>query len=282
MTGHDVSKPWNVDISAARAYFETIYRTYNRPEFIHPDPLEIVLEYPDRRDREIVGLIAASFALGRVGSILATARRVCELLAASGRGMHHAILRSTERDFVRMFDGFVYRFYRSEHLVGLLTGIRALLDRYETLEQAFASHSSFGDATCLSALEGFVTELRTFASFEPTMIPDPARGSGCKRLLLYLRWMVRRDAVDPGPWEEISPASLLVPVDVHMHRICLQLGIIHRRSISIKTSEEITGFFRAINPLDPVRYDFALTRFGIHPKFGYADIPQFRLSRNPA
>jgi uncharacterized protein (TIGR02757 family) len=98
------------------------------------------------------------------------------------------------------------------------------------------------------------------------LLPDPARGSTCKRLHLYLRWMVRSDAVDPGGWRGIDPACLIVPVDVHMHRIGRALRFTQRRSPSLESAREITEAFRRIQPTDPVRYDFALTRFGIRER----------------
>ncbi|MBW2545477.1 MAG: TIGR02757 family protein, partial [Deltaproteobacteria bacterium] len=94
-------------------------------------------------------------------------------------------------------------------------------------------------------------------------VPLPAKGSACKRLNLFLRWMVRRDDVDPGGWDDIPPSKLVIPLDTHMHRICLAFGFTKRKQADMKTALEITDSFRAIVPDDPVRYDFALTRLGI-------------------
>ena len=98
------------------------------------------------------------------------------------------------------------------------------------------------------------------------LLSDPARGSTCKRLHLYLRWMVRTDAVDPGGWTAVRPAQLLVPVDVHMHRIGRALGFTRRAQPSGRATEDITAAFRRLSPDDPVRYDFALTRLGIRER----------------
>ena len=96
-----------------------------------------------------------------------------------------------------------------------------------------------------------------------SLLPSPVAGSACKRLNLFLRWMVRRDEVDPGGWDHVPPSKLIVPLDIHMHRISLQLGLTGRKQANLKAACEITNAFRAIEPDDPVRYDFSLTRLGI-------------------
>ena len=98
-----------------------------------------------------------------------------------------------------------------------------------------------------------------------SLLPDPDRGSACKRLHLFLKWMVRVDAVDPGGWTVLPPSALVVPVDTHMHRIGLALGLTERGQADIRTALEMTEAFSLVRPDDPVRYDFALTRFGIRP-----------------
>lgn len=95
------------------------------------------------------------------------------------------------------------------------------------------------------------------------LIAIPCRGSACKRLHLFLRWMIRKDRVDPGGWEDIHPAGLIVPLDVHMHRICVNLGMTERKQPNLKTALEVTAAFKTVAPNDPVRYDFVLSRFGI-------------------
>ena len=116
----------------------------------------------------------------------------------------------------------------------------------------------------IPALAEFVEELSSvFAGKPRSLLPSPRAGSACKRHNLFLRWMVRSDAVDPGGWMDIPSAKLIVPVDVHMHRISLQIGLTKRKQANLRTALEITAAFRSIAPEDPVRYDFALTRLGI-------------------
>jgi uncharacterized protein (TIGR02757 family) len=102
-------------------------------------------------------------------------------------------------------------------------------------------------------------------------VPSPVGGSACKRLNLFLRWMVRQDGVDPGGWDNVPQSKLIVPVDTHMHRICLRLGLTTRKQANMATALEITEGFRALAPDDPVRYDFSLTRLGIRRDADLAD-----------
>jgi len=114
------------------------------------------------------------------------------------------------------------------------------------------------------ALHLFAEELRDAAgNLEGHLLPRPARGSACKRLNLFLRWMVRRDEIDPGGWDAVSPARLIVPLDTHMHRICGSLGLTKRSQADLQAALEITEAFRAFAPDDPVRYDFAISHLGI-------------------
>ena len=123
----------------------------------------------------------------------------------------------------------------------------------------------------LPALSAFADALIAAADGGcPSLVPHPAKGSACKRLHLYLRWMVRRDAVDPGGWNGVPTAKLIVPLDTHMHRIGLGLGLTARRQADMRTALEVTRGFARHAPHDPVRYDFALTRL---PILGLGPLP---------
>ncbi len=151
-------------------------------------------------------------------------------------------------------------------MAALLTGIKRAMAVHGSLERLFAAGLSRGDATVLPALARFVGELRSSAgSALPSLLPSPADGSACKRLNLFLRWMVRRDAVDPGPWTTVPASRLVVPLDTHMFRIARGLGLTQRRQADLKSALEITAGFRALRPEDPVRYDFCLTRLALNP-----------------
>lgn len=149
-------------------------------------------------------------------------------------------------------------------MINLMLGIKQVVAAYGSLHACFLEGLKSTDETILPALTSFVrvltgTEIRSVGH----LIPLPEKGSACKRLNLYLRWMVRKDDVDPGGWTAVSATQLIIPLDVHMHRVGLGLGFTDRKQADMKTALDITAGFGRIVPEDPVRYDFSLTRLGI-------------------
>jgi len=246
---------------ALRNALEGIYRRFNRKKYLHPDPIEFLHAYENIKDREVAGLVAASLAYGRVAQILKSVSEVLNIL-----GPEPALFLKTV-DPPRLwnaFTGFRHRFARQSHLAGLLVGIRSLMLRYGSLYRCFLRGLNGTDETILPALIVFAREL-TGAGNHSTghLIPLPERGSACKRLNLFLRWMVRKDAVDPGGWDGVPPSKLIIPLDVHMHRVGQALGFTARKQADLQTALEITRGFKRLVPKDPLRYDFSLTRLGI-------------------
>lgn len=245
-----------------RNLLDGLYEYYNRFEYIHPDPLEFVHNYEDKRDREVVGLIASALAYGRVKQILCSVHRVVDAMGPSPCSflLHHSPSRIRCR-----FDSFKHRFTTGDTLAALLIGIRQLIEEFGSIESCFLSGFNRSDPSILPALAAFVKKLDNASGQPmPMFLPSPAGGSACKRLNLYLRWMVRRDNVDPGIWPAVPPACLIVPLDTHMHRIALAMGLTTRKQADMRCAVEITAQFASICPEDPVRYDFALTRLGMN------------------
>ena len=252
------------------AHLNVLYERYNRREFIHPDPLEFLFYYEDIRDREIVGLIASSLAYGRVVQILKSVSIVLEKMAPSP---FEFITSNSEKDFLHTFKSFKHRFTTGEELTALCLGIKAAIRKHGSLEACFSSRFDRGNGAVCSALAGFCTELHSDSQDGyNSLIPKPEKGSACKRLHLYLRWMTRRDGVDPGGWDSISASDLIVPLDIHMHRIGLALGLTGRKQSDIRTAKEVTDGFRAFSPEDPVKFDFSLTRLGIRTDADYTQL----------
>jgi uncharacterized protein (TIGR02757 family) len=251
-----------------RRYCESVYRRYHRPQYISPDPLEIVREYDNPAEREIAAFISASLALGRVDGIVRAARRVMGALGAPAQLQTYsdAELRELSRPFV-------YRFFDGRQLYGLLLGMRRVLEAHGSLEACAGVALRAGNAApdvppAVRALRQLVDSLVEASDAHlrnSILVARPEKGSACKRLFLFLRWMVRSDLVDPGGWTVLAPADLFVPVDTHMLAIARSLGLTSARQPSIAVSREITAAFRRISPADPARYDFSLTRMGIHP-----------------
>jgi uncharacterized protein (TIGR02757 family) len=246
--------------AALKESLDDLYARYNRRSMIQPDPLQFLWNYPDPRDREIVALIASSLAYGRVAQILQSVR------IALGRVGPPALFlkRSSESALRRTFGGFRHRFTTGEEMAALLYGAKRASERHGSLLACFEAGLRDSEETVLAALSEFVAQLS-----EPSggscgsLLASPADGSACKRLNLFLRWLVRHDAVDPGGWESVGAARLIIPLDVHVHRICRSLGLTRRRSADRRTALEITRAFRLICPGDPIRYDFAISRLGI-------------------
>lgn len=246
-----------------KKYLDNLYNRYNRQCFVQPDPLQFLYQYEDIRDREIVALIASSLAYGRVAQIIKSVASVLDRMVPSPR----SFLEKASRQYIKdTFFEFRHRFTSGEELAELLIGIKCVTQQYGSLYQCFRRHLNNKDETVIHALASFTEELRGSSDGKyNSLLPSPSKGSACKRLNLFLRWMVRRDAVDLGGWDHVSPARLIVPLDTHMHRIGLELGLTKRRQANMKTALEITRSFRVMAPEDPVRYDFALTRLGIRP-----------------
>jgi uncharacterized protein (TIGR02757 family) len=239
---------------------EDLYARYNRRVFVHPDPLEFLYAYEDPRDREVAGLVAATMAVGRVAHILKSVGCVLGRLSdRPSRFIEAASAAALEKALADCQHRFLY----GRDLAAMLWGARLAMKRHGSLGKCFASGMGKDDETVLPALGAFVEELTGGGTACGRLLCHPAAGSACKRLNLYLRWMVRRDDVDPGGWRGVSPARLVVPLDTHMHRIGLALGLTRSRYANLRTVLEITAGFRQIVPDDPVRYDFALTRLGI-------------------
>lgn len=211
-------------------------------------------------DREVAALIASSLAYGRVGQILKSVARVLDEMPAPA-----AFLAQSSRARIRRaVDGFRHRFTAGDDLAAMLAGVKDALARWGSLERCFAEGMRPDDETVIGALGAFVERVAGRAGRGGfSLLPSPGHGSACKRLNLFLRWMVRRDEVDPGGWRLVPASKLVVPLDTHLHRIGRGLGFTRRASADLRAATEVTAAFRTIAPADPVRYDFALAHLGI-------------------
>jgi uncharacterized protein (TIGR02757 family) len=247
---------------------EVLYRRYNHRRLVPPDPLQFVYHYSEPRDMEIAGFLASALAYGRVQQI---AKSVSNLLGRMGNSPHDYV-----RDFGRAqrnsLRDFKHRFNTGTDIADLLGLLKWVLVEYGSIEQYFCKCSEPGDKTVVPALARFcdsLTEMhaRKHGGEVSTglmyLLSSPTRGSACKRLNLFLRWMVRNDDVDAGLWKSVDPAKLIVPVDVHMGRLCRILGLYSQKTVSLAAARKITESFREVAPDDPVKYDFALSRIGI-------------------
>ena len=260
-----------------RRELDRLYESFN-VENSATDPIQIVRRFDRDDDREAVAFCAASLAFGRVASVLQSIERLV------------AIMGPRPADYVRRFDpdregvkfaGLVHRWTRERDLVALLWILRQMLDGFGSIEGFFLegydpsapdlsaaldSFSARAMALDLTAAYGRVPKRPGVGYF----FPRPSKGSACKRLNLFLRWMVRRDALDLGVWTRVPASKLVVPLDTHVIRVgrCLQLTTY--RSPGWKMASDITASLARIDPEDPVRYDFSLCHLGMMNACGFS------------
>jgi uncharacterized protein (TIGR02757 family) len=254
--------------SQIKNILEKLYDRYNHREFIKPDPLQFVYRYSKPADREIAGLLAAALAYGRVRQI---EKDLNDLFGRMGTSPY-AFVMNFDKAGRRKLDSFKHRFTTGRDISDLLSVLKKVLQQTGSVEKYFLSGYSKDDENIIPALSRFCGSLCAIYAKEnggqvsnglKYLLASPVRGSACKRLNLFLRWMVRDDDVDTGLWKRIDKAKLIVPVDVHMGRLCRILGFHDRKVISLSTAVKITECFAEIEPADPVKYDFALSRIGI-------------------
>lgn len=247
---------------------EKLYDKYNHRKFIKPDPLQFVYHYSNPADMEIAALLAAELAYGRVQQIQ---KSLTDLLGRMGASPFEFVL-NFDKQKRRKLKNFKHRFTSGDSLSDLLELLKKVLSQYGSIQEFFVQGYNPGDKNIIAALSKFCDSLLDMYAKthnEPVprqlsyLLPRPAGGSVCKRPNLFLRWMVRNDEVDAGLWKSVDKAKLIVPVDVHMGRLCRILGFHGRKIISLLTAVKITEYFAEIEPADPVKYDFALSRIGI-------------------
>jgi len=208
----------------------------------------------------VAGIVASALAFGRVTQILKSVSLVLERMGPSPRAF---LDQMSHRSLKGAFPDFKHRWTTGEDVSALLLGVREALGRHGTLNSCFIAGMGPGDRDVVNALAGFSRELGGGSGACDYLLPSPEKGSACKRLNLFLRWMVRSDDVDPGGWAGVPPAALLIPLDTHMYRVGTELGFTQRKQPGLRAALEITDGFRSMAPDDPVRYDFSLTRLGM-------------------
>jgi uncharacterized protein (TIGR02757 family) len=255
-------------------HLDNFIDNFPREKHLWNDPVQFVHRYDDPGDREIVGLIASAFAYGNVKIVLRTVDSALSYLGTSPR---RAIISFDPKKDVRRLRGFYHRFNTSRDLAVLFWIIRRTLEEYGSLQSAFTDALASKDTDITGALDGFCATLLGFGHerFYPTgelkrrvgvrfFFPRPSEGSACKRLNLYLRWMVRpEDGIDCGVWTDVSPRQLVIPLDTHIARISSYIGLTAMRSPGWSMALDITRSLRRLDASDPLRYDFALCHLGI-------------------
>ena len=232
------------------------------------DPVEFVHRYVDPHDQELVAVVASALAFGNVKALRAKIEDALARIGAIGVGVARA---ADDPAALRgALLGWKHRVYRDEDLAGLLIGARRVQRAEGSLGQGLARELA-RTGSLREALSAWTAAIRREGGLDRDdgrrggahILPDPAKGSAVKRLMLLLRWMARpADGVDLGLWP-IPPAVLLIPVDTHIHKLGRNLDLTRRNDVSWKTAEEITAALRRFDPADPVKYDFSLCHLGM-------------------
>jgi len=252
--------------AALRSFLDRKVAEYNRPAFIPADPISVPHRFTRRADIEIAGFFAALFAWGNRTTII---RKANELMALMDEAPHQFVTQHAETD-LRRFLNFCHRTFNPTDVLHLIAFFRQHFLRYASLEDAFLPQGQFtGMRESLDYFHAYCFSLADAPERTRKHIAAPSRGSTCKRINMYLRWMVRRDdqGVDFGLWNRISPGALICPVDLHVARVSRKLGLLMRSQTDWLAAEELTARLRQFDPEDPVKYDFALFSLGVEERF---------------
>lgn len=241
---------------------EKLYQKYNRRELIKPDPLQFVYEYSNPSDMEIAGFLSSALAYGRVEQIEKSCRN---LFGRMGKSPFDFVVSFTSKDRT-LLKSFKHRFTTGDDIADLLILLKAAIAKSGSIEIFFLLGYNSTDENIIPSLTRFCDSLTGIVAISrglKFLVASPARGGAAKRLNMFLRWMVRKDDVDAGLWRGVDKSKLVVPVDVHIGRLSKILGFHNRSNVTLKTALDITRIFAEIEPADPVKYDFALSRIGI-------------------
>jgi uncharacterized protein (TIGR02757 family) len=266
-----------------KSFLDAKVAQYNRPEFIANDPVSIPHMFTKKQDIEIMGFWAATLAWGQRVTIINKCR---ELITLMDGAPYDFIINHQEPDLKKLLH-FKHRTFNDIDTLYFISFFRQHYERFDSLEEAFVPSNKF---VILSDSEGSKAEaalnhFRTYFFSLPDFphrtkkhVSSPSQKSTCKRLNMFLRWMVRKDnkGVDFGIWNKIKPADLICPCDLHVDRVARKLKLIHRKQTDWQTAVELTRNLREFDPLDPVKYDFALFGLGIEERWGIEGIlPEF-------
>ena len=245
------------------------YYHYNTPDFIAPDPISIPHRFSSRGDIEIAGLLVATIAWGRRDLVLRSANRLLERM---DRAPYDFVLHATASDLDQL-EGFVHRTFNAIDARYFVRALQHIYCEHRGLEAAFADGLQPADTDIYNALahfRGLFFSLPSAPKRTGKHVSDVTRNASCKRLAMFLRWMVRQDkrGVDFGLWQRIAPHQLVLPLDVHTGRVTRALGLLKRKQNDWKAVREVTAHLRQLDPTDPAKYDFAIFGLGIYEDMG--------------
>ncbi len=250
------------------------YNAFDRTK-ISPDPLQFLHKFKNEKDIEIIGFISSVFAYGNVTQIINILNKITAFL---GRHPHKKIKELNNDEIKSLFKNIFHRFYTGKDIVSLFIILNRVLNEFGSVKNLFMKGYDDSQPNLKIPIKSFRENILLIAKANKIqitpgilfMFADPYNGSACKRMNLFLRWMVRKDELDFGLWaspsgrrDGIPPSKLIIPVDTHIAQICRSLNITKRKNISWLMAEEITENLKKFDPVDPVKYDFAVCHIGI-------------------
>lgn len=252
-----------MDIKGIKHYLDTKVAEYERVEFIELDPISIPHRFSKLQDIEISAFIAATLAWGNRNSIIKSANRYMALMDDAP---HDFILNHTERD-LRNFDAFVHRTFNAQDAIFFVQQLQRIYQNHDSLEATFFPESGM---TVYEGLAHFYQLFFYDAAPECRTrkhVSTPTKRSACKRLNMFLRWMVRQESqVDFGLWKRIAASDLMIPLDVHCGTVARSYGLLQRKQNDWQAVEALTTVLKSWDPQDPVKYDYALFSLGVMEK----------------
>ncbi len=241
---------------------ESLHDRFNRTEFIEADPISIPHRYSSREDREVAGFLASTIAWGNRKAIVKSAHRMMTYMDDSP---HDFVLHASDNELAHL-EGYVHRTFNGFDLRDFVLCLRGIYSRHGGIgcffEREYLEHGSVRLALSNFRREFFASEHQPRCEKHLSSID---KGAACKRVNMFIRWMVRRDSrgVDFGLWTEIPPSAIYMPLDVHSSNVARHLGVLTRRQNDWRAVEELTSRLKEFDPKDPVKYDFALFGAGI-------------------
>lgn len=271
-------------LAELKVYLDSLVDRYERSRFIDDDPIAIPHGFQDPRDQEVIGLYTALLAWGRRETIMNKMAELCERMDYQP---YRFVQTFDEGRDGPALDGFKHRTFQPIDALWLTKNLSAALRRYDTVERLFAAHLPADASHVGPAIQGFSDTILSIHERTPQRLRKhlarPNAGSACKRLNMYLRWMVRPGPVDLNAWQQIRPDQLVLPLDVHAGRQARALGMVLRKTNDWKAALTLTRHCRRLCPDDPARYDFAFFGAGAYgesldPRFTGDNTPDFTSS----
>lgn len=238
---------------------------YNRTDFIESDPIQIPHQFTLKEDIEIAGFLASVIAWGNRKMIIKNAQKMMELMGNTP----YDFIMSHEEHHLENLQNFVHRTFNGQDFIGFIKGLHHIYSAHNGLEAVFTKHTQ--NNSTQGAITNFKSTFFEIPHLQRTEkhLPNPSIGSAAKRINMYLRWMCRQEnkGVDFGIWKNIPSSALSCPLDVHSGNVARKLGLLIRKQNDAKALEELDKSLRLLDPIDPVKYDFALFGLGVFEGF---------------